>query len=206
MGDQALQVSKQNAGYAEAAHQHHQRHAAEQAVASELAGKAVIYPEGFAHLLEGDFSSAAFSALVWTLSGKPHPPSPASVRRFRPLRPGTLHGVVVAPAGRFGPGWLVAREAAGAAVPAGAAVWDGRFRLYGQVEPGTTIGALGRVPGIRAFSDLPSLVLRTVPALRHGDEIIAIPHLCFPNVKVCANVQLLFEPGRPAGSAPFVHA
>ena len=86
-----------------------ERHAAERAVASELAGKAVIYPEGFAHLREGDVSPAAFSALVWMLSGQPYPPSPASVGRFRPLRPGTLHGVIVAPAGRLGAGWLMAR-------------------------------------------------------------------------------------------------
>lgn len=181
------------------------RRDAEQSAVTELGCKAAIYPEGFAHLCTGDISPAAFSALVWMLSGQPHPPSPASVaRHLAPIRPGTLHGLIVAPAGRFGAGWLIVRETAGTVVPAEVGVWDGRFRLYGQPPPGTTIGAVGQVAGLRAFSDLPSTVLRTLPALHRKDTIVAVPHLCYPDEVACANIRFSFEPGRPAGPAAFV--
>lgn len=180
------------------------RHDAEQAALAELGGKVAIYPEGFAHLAE-DVRPETLSALLWMLSGRPHPPSPASVGRMSPLRPGTLHGLIIAPAGRLGAGWMIARETAGASVPAMAgAVWDGRFRLRGEPTPGVTIGALGQVAGIRKFSDLPSVVLRTLPALYCNGAIVAVPHLDYPNQQSCRGVSFSFEPGRPAGPAAFV--
>ena len=182
-----------------------QRHHAERAALADLGGKVTIYPEGFAHLTE-DISVEAFSALLWMLSGQPHPPSPASVGRLMsPIRPGTLHGLIVTSAGRFGAGWLIARETAGPDVPATeGAMWDGRFRLRGHVPPGMTVGALGQVAGIRKFSDLPSVVLRTLPALHRKGVVIAAPHLGYPDQELCRDLSFSFEPGRPAGPAAFV--
>ena len=81
------------------------RQATEQAIAAELAESCTIYPHGFA--LTKNLSAPALSALIWTLSGRSHPPAPAAIARLVPLRAATLHGVRISPAGRSGPGWLL---------------------------------------------------------------------------------------------------
>ena len=91
-------------------------------------------------------------------------------------RPATLAGVRLLPAGRLGPGLLAVREPAAMAPPVPArpgAVWDGRFRLgdAAVVPPGATLGALGAdAARLRRFSSLPAAVLRTLPAIRRGDN------------------------------------
>ncbi len=182
------------------------RHGTELAVLEELGSKAAFYPEGFAHVTSDTLRQDALSSLVWMISGRAHPPSPASVARLAPgLQSSTLHGVIVAPAGRLGAGWLVAREAGGPAVPArDRALWDGRFRLRGDPPPGTVIRALGHVPSVRRRSDLPWRVLRSLPALYRNDALVAAPHLGYPDAAACRRLCFTFEPGRPAGPAPFV--
>ncbi len=148
------------------------RHAVEQAVAAELAANVSLFPDGFAHV-SGPLSADALSALIWTLSGRTHPPAPAAVARLVPLRPGTLHGVQVAPAGRLGPGWLLVRERA--ALPAARHVvagdrWDCRFRIR-------QAGVVGRGKRKRG---VPALVNAGVPELD-----------CW------------FDPARPMAAAPF---
>lgn len=185
------------------------RRATEQRIADELGAVASMHPEGFAHLTAGAISAEALSALVWTLSGQPHPPAPAAVRRLLgpALRPGTLHGVRVTPAGRMGPGWLLVREALGAAMPArDGALWDGRFKLHGDPEPGTVIAAVGEVQAFRQASFLPASVLRTMPSLKRNGMVVAVPHLDYPDAGTCSTLRFAFEPGRSAGPAPFVRA
>lgn len=184
------------------------RAAAEAEVAAELAGTARLHPEGFAHV-GATLSAAALSSLIWTLSGSRHPPPPAAAARLAAgLRPGTLHGVRIAPAGRMGPGWLLGREAAAMAPPAPAADgWDGRFRLMAPAPPGTTLGALGNdAARLRGCSPLPSFLLRTLPTLRNGGAMVAVPHLDHPDAAACRGVPILFCPARPAAPAPFVAA
>ncbi len=99
------------------------RAAAERAIAAELASQVSLYPEGYA-IAEGPLSSGALSALIWTLSGRPHPPAAASVARLVPLRTGTLHGVQIA---RSRTKWLLAREPAAQPARTESPRWD-RFR------------------------------------------------------------------------------
>lgn len=180
------------------------RAAGEAADATSLAAVA-IHPEGYAHVT-APLSPSGLSALVWTLSGAAHPPSPQAVARFDAgLHPGTLHGVRIAGAGRLGPGWLIAREAAAMEPPVPACErWDGRYRLAGPAPDGAELGELGAdAARLRHLSPLPSFVLRTLPTLRKGGAIISVPHLCYPDASACRSVPLLFCPARPAAAAPF---
>ncbi len=80
---------------------------------------------------------------------------------------------------------LLVREAAAMAAPVPAqdgALWDGRFRLCARatLPDGTSLGALGDdVSRIRHLTHLPEAVLRTLPALRVGSDLHAVPHLDF---------------------------
>lgn len=163
-------------------------------------------PAGFA-LISGAISDAALSAVIWAVSGQIYPP-PRSVLSAG-LTTRSVHGVLIRPAGRLGPlSVLVAREP-GAVAPWAPAVpglrWDGRFQL-GDVPEGLTIGALGDDSArIGRRSLLPSIVRRSLPALRRGSEIVAVPHLGFPDAASCRSVSILFSPPRPAAGAPFVN-
>lgn len=181
----------------------------EDAVATELAARASIRPEGFA-LLDSPVSAGALMALMQAVSGADYPPPTRSVRRLAAsMEPATLAGIRLMRAGRLGFGWLLVREAsaAGAAVPAvPGVVWDGRFRLIaGAALPaGAMLGALGdEAAHLRHFSALPAAVLRTLPALRTGDQLLAVPHLHYPDRKACEGIDVVFAPSRPAAGAPY---
>jgi tRNA(Ile)-lysidine synthase len=164
---------------AAAAHFARRRAAAEAEVAAELADQAELRPDGFALLRPGTPSAAALAALIQMVSGAPYPPPSAMVRRLLPdLRPATLAGVRLLPAGRLGPGTLIVREFAACAPPVTAdALWDGRFRLTTHAPPGHTLGALGAdAARLRHTSPLPACVLQTLPALRHNGALVAVPH------------------------------
>ena len=156
----------------------------EEEAGAELAQRAAIRPEGFALLSPGRISVAAFRALVRTIGGARYPPSDTQISELaaRP-EPATVAGVRILPAGRLGDGMLIVREEAaiGAAVPAcHGAIWDGRFRqiAHGDVPSGTSIGKLGAdAARFRGCSNLPSAVLRTLPALRLGEVLASVPHL-----------------------------
>lgn len=96
----------------------------------------------------------------------------------------TLGGVIARPSrgGRI----LMCREPAAAAPPVAigpaGAVWDARWRI-GPVGEGLTLGALGEV-GTRAlpvvlrpegWDAMPHVVRLTLPAIRRGDALVAIP-------------------------------
>jgi tRNA(Ile)-lysidine synthase len=182
------------------------------AVAAELVEQASLRPEGFC-LLSGSISARSLAALVQAIAGSPFPPPSAGIAILAAsLRPATLFGVRLLPAGRLGTGLVLAREEAAMVPPVPAqpgAVWDRRFLLDKSAcsPPGATIGALGAdAARLRRYSPLPSAVLRTLPAMRHGDALLAVPHLLYPDRDACACFPVTFSPPRPAASAAFFAA
>ena len=186
------------------------RAAAEARAADEIASIVSVYPEGVAHLRR-PVSAEALSALIWTLSGAVHPPPPAGVARLTagmqgsPRHAATLHGACLMPARASGGGWLLGREAAAmqGAVPVGAR-WDGRF-LASVAPDGLVLGPLREdAARLRRWSPWPAALLRTLPTLRKGGEIIAVPHMGYPDAAACRDAAVLFRPARPAAPAAFV--
>jgi len=179
--------------------------------AASLAETVAFHPEGFALLAPGPMAPPVLAAVIQAVSGAGFPPptQPVSALAAAP-RPATLAGVRVLRAGRLGSGWLVVREVAAMEPPRIArpgALWDGRFRLTACADPppNTTLGALGPdAARLRRCSEFPSAVLQTLPALRQGNSLLAVPHLLYPSAAACAAVPLLFSPRRPAAGAPFL--
>jgi tRNA(Ile)-lysidine synthase len=197
------------------------RAAQEAAIAETLAARAAIHSEGFALLSPGSIDPAALAALIQAIAGAAFPPPRTAVAALAAApHPATLAGVRLLPAGRLGDGLLLVREAAAMGPPVAAqpgAVWDGRFRLEesaiqesavqeSAVQPGhATIGALGGdAARLRHWSPLPSAILQTLPALRHGNSLVAVPHLLYPDRPTNAAMRLVWSPRRPAAGAPFV--
>lgn len=185
----------------------------EAAVATTLADRASVYPEGYARLSSGPIDPAALAALVQAIAGAPFPPPTAAVTAWCAApAPATLAGVRILAGGRMGEGWLLVREAAAMRPPVPAepgAVWDGRFRIgrAAIVPPGTTIGALGGdAARLRRHSPLPAAVLQTLPALRRGNSLVAVPLLGYPDPTACAALAVTFCPRRPVAGAPFLPA
>jgi tRNA(Ile)-lysidine synthase len=187
------------------------RAAQEAETASVLAERVFLHPEGFA-ILPSDacLPLPTLAALIQALSGSPFPPPSHSVAALAAApRPATVAGVRLMAAGRLGAGLLLVREgrAIGPPVPAGRGnVWDGRFRVVSDAAPaGTTIAALGLDSArFRRFSNLPSAVLRTLPALRRGNSLVAVPHLGYSSSEDCDGLRMVFTPRRPATGAPFL--
>lgn len=188
-------------------------------IADILAERVVLRPEGFALLRpagpgrEDAIDPEALATVLLALSGAPYAPSIRSIAALADApRPATLAGVRIVPAGHLGPGLLLAREerALGRLVPARPGViWDGRFRMAADATPpeGATIGALGAdAVRFRRQSELPSVVLRTLPAVRRSNLLVAVPHLSYPDPDVCAALRLGFHPRRPAAGPPFLPA
>jgi tRNA(Ile)-lysidine synthase len=192
------------------------RAAAEADSAAVLAARAAIHPEGFALLTPGAIDAAALAALLAMVSGSGRMPSVARVADLAGrLRPATLGGVQVLPAGKLGAGWLLVREAAaiGPAVAAqDGAVWDGRFRLENAaaLPAGCLVGALGRSAGaLRRRSRLPAAVLHALPALWLHGTLVAVPHLRYRDATVsdldpASGAVLRFCPAVQAAGAVFV--
>lgn len=168
------------------------------AVAAELAAKVTLHPGGFAEFDNG-LSPDAWSALVWTLSGKPYPPPRPGVSRLAGAGQGTLHGV------RVQGGWAF-REPAALAHPAAAlagTLWDGRFLLQRTV-PGHQIGALGDdAPRLRRRPGAPAGALRGLPALRRHGKLVAAPYILYPDAESCRSVPVAFRPPHVLAGAAF---
>jgi tRNA(Ile)-lysidine synthase len=187
-----------------------QRAMQERRIAAALSEVAVLRPEGFALLRGSPLDATALSALLQAIAGADFPPASRAVAALAAApRPATLAGVRLLPAGRLGAGLLVVREPAAVQAPVPVrpgAVWDGRFRLgeAACAAPGATIGALGeQAARLRRRSPLPAAVLCTLPAIRRGETLLAVPHLNYPDHAGCARFPVLFSPPRPAVAAPF---
>jgi tRNA(Ile)-lysidine synthase len=179
--------------------------------AAELAIRAQIRPEGFALLTPGRISEAGLATLVQIVGGATYPPPPAQIAPLAAEpQPATIAGVRILPAGRLGPGWLIVREEASIAGPIDAlpgAVWDNRFRLivHGGTLTGAAIGRLGAdAARFRACSDLPSVILRTLPAIRIGKVVAAVPHLRYDIFEDDVRIAMSFVPPRYVASSCFV--
>jgi tRNA(Ile)-lysidine synthase len=183
----------------------------EAATAAELAQRATIRPEGFAVLSPGRIGAFALSRLIQTVGGAPYPPNPEQIDdlAMHP-RPATLAGVRIMPAGRLADGMLILREPAATLPPVPArrnAIWDRRFRLTACPDlPETAeIGRLGQdAARFRHHSDLPSVILQTLPAIRIEGRLAAVPHLGYTASPAGATVTVLFAPSQPAAGACFV--
>lgn len=172
------------------------RAAREEAAAAFLARHARLCPEGYAVLDVANAPPAVLGVLIRTIGGGAYPPRQEALGRLAAqLRPATLGGVRIAPAGRLGPGWLLAREPAACSPPVPAvshAVWDGRFTLTGAALGAVSFGALGKdAAAFHGFNGLPSLVLRGLPALRDARGAPVFP------------APALFTPPMPATGRPF---
>lgn len=157
---------------------------AEQAVATCLAARVSVHPEGYAVLTPGPIAPAALRALLRMLGAASYPLKLAAVAELAANpRPATLAGVRLLPAGRLGPpgSLLLVRETAAIApaIPAqDDALWDRRFRLSGDLPAGAMLGALGDdAARFRRLSPLPAAVLAGLPCLRIGGDVVAVPHL-----------------------------
>jgi tRNA(Ile)-lysidine synthase len=179
-------------------------------VAATLAECVALRPEGFAILSGQPIEPPVLAALMQTIAGAAFPPATRAVSALAAApRPATLAGVRLAPAGRLGTGLLAVREAAAMAPPIPArpgAVWDRRFRLGAEarVPSDATLGPLGDdAARFRRLSPLPSAVLRTLPAVRCGSVLLAVPHLLYPDCNGWECFPVLFAPPRPAAATPF---
>jgi len=174
-----------------------ERAAREGEVARFLAAHAQFYPEGFVLLDAAMAPPAALGALIRVVGGADYPPRQEGLAFLAAaLRPATLGGVRLLPAGRLGTGWLLVREPAACApaMPAmQGALWDGRFQLEGTPLPGQMLGALGAdAQKYKHFNNLPNIVLRGLPALRDAGAEISFP------------APVRFTPPAPATFHPFV--
>lgn len=189
---------------------------AERRVAEFLAQAAEIRPEGFVRLaVPGPWPAAGLAALLRMVAGAPYAPESEAVARLAAepgLRIGqgsVLAGAHLRPAGRLGAGFLICREIASLAPPVPAhlgVVWDGRFRLGGRLPEGDfTLGALGaEAAAFRRLSDLPSLVLQALPALRDaGGRLRAVPALGWHADAESRGSSTHFAPAMPAAGAIF---
>lgn len=160
----------------------------------------VTEAHGAARLAPGFFEGRtetverALAALLRQLTGAPHPPRLAELRRLIAAQAGTLGGAVLRP--HAGAVWLFreARAVAGPGVPAGA-VWDGRCLAEAPpgAPPDARIAALGPA-GVLTLSrqaraglhphwretGLPPAALPGLPAIWADGTLIAAPLAFWP--------------------------
>ena len=179
-------------------------------VAASLAEQAVLRPEGFA-VLSGQPLGAARAR------GAAADARRGAVSAGHPIDRRPRRGAAAGDPGRrpAAAGWPARSRTAGrarACRDGAAGSGAGRRRLGralssrrgSAVPPGATLGALdGDAARLRRFSPLPSAVLRTLPAVRQGATLLAVPHLHYPDPMRCADFPMLFSPPRPAVAAPF---
>lgn len=163
------------------ARQERQRLEAE--LAENLARHAVWHPEGWVFLKRDGFREEILSALIRLVAGSAYRPPRESVRRLMAQGRGTVSGVLVQPAGRFGDGVMLVREEKAVQPPVVAeagVVWDGRWRLLNRDVPqGSLVGSLG--DAVHALDlrrlGVPSAAARCLPGVWCGERLILWPRL-----------------------------
>ncbi len=158
-----------------------EHHAEQAATAEALAASVSLRPEGFAVIDADHLPPEALSALIRVIGGALYPPPRAAIARLAgQLAPATLAGVQIARSRRLS-GFILVREAVACAPPTPAmmgTLWDRRFLVRNTAIQAAHIGALGDSAGqFRRQSSLPSLILRSLPALFVNNQPVAVPHL-----------------------------
>ena len=187
------------------------------ALAARLAVAAEIRPEGFARLHPAALGrdAVAVEALGWLaglIGGADFAPPRARAAALLAAGGGTLAGAWLRPAA--GGTWLLARDPGAVAGPVETrpgAAWDGRFRMVGPGAPGWRLGALGGgAAALRGLSNLPSAVLRSLPAIHDPNgALAAVPAMDYPSSNACAPFGVVFAPamtgtaGREISGGPF---
>lgn len=190
------------------------RKEAEETLARSLAEAVRLSPLGFALLDAARFAGwagplrrEALGALLRCIGGHPHPVRGdrlvALLSRLERGIGGTAAGCLVAPRGRA---WLIAREPA-ATAPALTIIdgrpvwWDGRWRVWAL--PGDSVGAVGAAEAAamrRATEEarrIPSVVLASLPAIRRGGVLVAVPPILYDPRAGLPAPGALFRPPEP---------
>ena len=135
-------------------------------------------PGGICAAVPGQDRRPALRSLSRRSGAELYPPAPGQLAGLAAdMKPATVAGVRILPAGRFGDGMLIVREEAAIAAPfqaANGAIWDRRFRVIARdgVPHAATIGKLGDdAAQFRRRSPLPSVILRTLPVIRIGERL-----------------------------------
>ena len=218
---------------AEAEQQGIRRQAADRRVAAALVQNVILDPAGFAALdragfdqLDTELALDLLTRLLMTVGGRPYPPRRRSLSRlYQAMREGrpeatlptacTLaHCRILEHRKR----WLICREHASPdhipLEPGKPRRWDDRFVVTLAADrQGLTMNALG--DGTRLSDNaliskentrrLPGAVKPTLPAIRDGLELIAIPHLGLYDPSLGPeSLDLRFCPHTPLANAPFM--
>ncbi|WP_408874100.1 tRNA lysidine(34) synthetase TilS [Gluconobacter roseus] len=172
-----------------------ERQRIEAELAVNLARHAVWHSEGWVFLERGGVCEETLAALIRLVSGSSYRPARDALLRLMEQGEGTLSGVHVQPAGRFGDGVILVREEKAVTGPVAAragVVWDGRWRLLTpDVPSGSLVGALGNAVHALDLRRLgvPSAAARCLPGVWHEGRLILWPRI-----------------GEKAGGAGFVWA
>ncbi|WP_245642191.1 tRNA lysidine(34) synthetase TilS [Neokomagataea thailandica] len=167
-----------------------------QSLAVCMARSVVWHPAGWCHVLLDSIGSRELMAqllaeLIRMVAGGAYRPARDAVERLVTRGEGTLGGVVLRRAGRFGDGIIMFREerAVAGAVPAVSGVlWDGRWIVPESSAPEEADGAvaglyIAKLGDHAARFDarhlgMPSAALRVLPGLYRGDCLLRVPVWC----------------------------
>ncbi|WP_246091386.1 tRNA lysidine(34) synthetase TilS [Swingsia samuiensis] len=158
-----------------------QRKKQDEKLAYHLAQYATWHAEGWVFLHKDGLEEHALSSLIRLVAGNKYRPAREKVQSLLRQGQGTLGGVTMQPAGRFGEGVLLVREerAVEKKIPAHSCqVWDQRWLCRVEDIPeGAQIGAVGDYAAQYDGRKLgvPARALRVLPALWYGNEIIRLP-------------------------------
>lgn len=193
------------------------RVAAAQACDRLLAEAVALLPQGCARIDPGRLAAAAdataadaLAALLRAIGGHAQPVRRARVEallaRLRAGEAGAAAGCLVRPSRGA---WLVCREPAAAAGPAtvppeGQLHWDGRWQV--EAPSGLTVGAVGAEAATLARTDrharaLPRVVLATLPALRDGAVLVAVPPIGYHPPRLGGTMRAVFRPPQPLSAS-----
>ncbi|KXV38457.1 tRNA lysidine(34) synthetase TilS [Gluconobacter albidus] len=152
-------------------------------LAENLASHAVWHPEGWVFLKRAGMNEETLSVLIRLVSGNAYRPAKEAARLLLKKGCGTLSGVRVQPAGRFGEGVILVREERALGAPVAArkgCVWDGRWRFLTQeVQEGSVIGPLqDAVHGLDLRRlGLPYAAARCLPGVWYEGRLILSPQI-----------------------------
>jgi tRNA(Ile)-lysidine synthase len=182
-----------------------------------LAEAAVLLPQGWARIdaarlaaADDATGAAVLAALLRAIGGHAQPVRRVRVEgllaRLREGRAGAAAGCLLRP----GRGcWLVCREPAAVAgeatiPPRGRLHWDGRWQV--EAPSGLTVGAVGADAAALARADrhaaaVPRVVLRTLPALRDGAALVAVPPIGYDPAHLGGTMRAVFRPPQPVAAS-----